>query len=589
VNAPSAPTESISTRAYRGRIDWFQWFSRIVAVILIALVAGPLAVMLWRIFAPNGTLDVSAFAEVVEQPWLWDMLRDTLVTVAISVVAAMILGSFFAWLTERTDAQMGWLSRLLPVLPLFMPPLAGVIGWALLASPGPGAMNVWIKQLFAVLGWGDTGGGPFDIYTWPGLVMLYTFALTPSVYLVVSAALRNVESSLEEAARTSGVGPLRTLLTVTLPAIRPALLSAALLAIASGFGLFSVPFIVGTEARIDNLIVRVVQLVTGTYPSRIDLGSVLGLLVVFFIGGTWLLQRRVSRLARHARLEGKTSSASIVRLGGFRWVARVLLIAYIALTSVLPLYALISVAFQSFWSGAITAQNFTWKNFATVLSPTKPTFQALLNSVVLGALTAVIAMLVATIIAYYGERRPLSVVARITDGVIKLPAALSHIVLAIAVIFAFSGTPFELHGTLLLLFIGYFVLYLPQASVNAGSALTQLGPALTEASLTSGAGEVRTFFRIILPLMGPGLVAGWVMVFVLAAGDLTASVMLASGSSPVISFVMLDLSASGTRGQVAALGTLITLVNVVIGGAVLLVGQQLGRRVGVRRRPRVAQ
>lgn len=572
MTAPNAATD-------RRHVDWFEHSSRIISTVLVLLVSIPLLMMLWRLFVVDGRLNLTGFTKLAAQPWLGTMLVDTLITVAVSVVIALFVGSMFAWFTERTNAQIGWLSRILPVLPLFVPPLASAIGWVLLGTPGPGVLNVLLRPF--------TGGGdgPVDIFTWPGIIFLFTISLIPHVYLVVTAALRNLEPSLEEASRISGVGPIATLFKITLPAIRPSLISGALLAMAAGFSLFSVPFLVGSQAGIDNLIVRVVRMTTHGFPPELDQASVLGLVVVFFIGGSWLLQRQAGKQARHARMEGKTSSPTLVDLGWFKWIARGLTVAFILLSAVLPLVALVYVSLQSFWSGQLTTANFTLRNYAQLLDPRGTTFEALRNSILLGVVTALVAIVVATIIAYFGERRPRSIIARAADGVIKLPAALSHVVIALALIIAFSGPPFALQGTLVLLFLGYLIMYLPQASVNANSALSQLGPALTEASLVSGASEMRTFFKIVFPLMGPGLVAGWVMVFVMAAGDLTASAMLSSPRSPVVGFVMLDLATSGTYGSVAALGAVITLVTSVVGGLVLLFGQRLGKGRGTRIRP----
>ncbi|MFD2396053.1 ABC transporter permease [Prauserella oleivorans] len=439
-----------------------------------------------------------------------------------------------------------------------------------------------MKELAAMIGVDVSFEGPVDVFSWPGILVLFTISLVPHVYLVVSAALRNLEPSLEEASRVNGVGAFGTLLKVTLPAICPALINAALLALAAGFALFSIPFLVGSSAGIDNLIVRVVRLTTYEFPARVDQASVLGLLVVLVIGSSLLLQRRVTKLARHARLEGKTSSPSRVDLGWFTWVARLLMLAYVAFAAVLPVLALVYVSLQSFWSGELTFAGLTFDHYRDLLSNGSVTVQALRNSVLLGALTACVAMAVVAIIAYFMERRPKSWLGRGADAVAKLPGALSHVVVALALIVAVSGPPFNLQGTLVILFVGYLVMYLPQASVNANSALSQLGPTLSEASLISGASEGRTFVRVVVPLMLPGLLAGWVMVFVLVAGDLTASAMLAGPSSQVAGSVMLDLATSGTYGLVAALGVMITAVCSVIGGAVLLLARRTGRSRGGR-------
>lgn len=566
------------------KINWFEQVSRLTSIVLVLAIVVPLILMLIRLFWVDGQVQLSAFSELAAQPWLWSMLTDTLLTVAASVFMALLFGSMFAWLTERTNAQIGWLSRLLPVLSLFMPPLASAIGWVLLATQGPGVLNVAFNKVCEFLRLPVSQDGPFNIYSWTGVIFLYTVSLIPHVYLVVAAALRNLEPALEEASRISGVSPLGTLFKITLPAIRPSLISAALLAMTAGFSLFSVPYLVGAQAGIDNLIVRVVRMTTHEFPPQLDQASVLGLVVIFFIGGSWLLQNRANKMSRHARMEGKTSSPTLVDLGWFKWIARTLLVGFIFISAVLPLFALIYVSLQSFWSGTLNAANFTLRHYEDVFSPSGTTFEALRNSLVLGVITAFVAIIVATIIAYFSERRPGSVLAKASDGVVKLPAALSHVVIALALIIAFSGQPFNLQGTLILLFLGYLIMYLPQASVNANSALSQLGPALTEASLVSGATELRTFFKVVFPLMGPGLVSGWVMVFVLAAGDLTASAMLSSPSSAVVGFVMLDLSTSGTYGSVAALGTVITLITSIMGGVVLVIGQTMGKGRGTKKK-----
>jgi len=569
--------EATSSRG--GGISAFLSSSRIVSVLAVLAVVGPLAVMVIKLFFPDGKLDLSAFSKVWAEPWLWSMLADTLIAVLLGAGIALFLGMLFAWINERTNASLGWLGKTLPVVPLFMPPLASAIGWVLLGTPGPGVLNTTAT---AVLGWvGIDAGqeGPINIFSWPGIVFLFSVNLLPHVYLVVSAALGNLDPALEEAARMNGSGPLRTLMTVTMPAIKPAVISGAMLALAAGFALFSVPFLIGTPAGIDNLTARIVHMTANVYPPALDEAMVLGLIVVFFIGSSWLIQRRANKLSRHSTITGKTSSPSRIDLGLIKWPARLVMIGYICSAIVLPAIALVFVSLQSYWSGKFDLDTLSLDHYRQLFAPSSNTLAALQNSLVLGVVTASVALIVTALIAYYGDRRPASYLGRFADGVTKLPAALSHVVIAVALIVTLAGSPFGLQGTAVLLLLGYLVIYLPQAGVAASSALAQIGPTMSEASLMSSASQGRTFRKVVLPLMSPGLISGWVLVFVLAAGDLTASAMLSSPRTRGVGFVMLDLSTSGTYGVVAALGVVITLISATVGSLALAYGRRVsGRR-----------
>jgi iron(III) transport system permease protein len=142
----------------------------------------------------------------------------------------------------------------------------------------------------------------------------------------------------------------------------------------------------------------------------------------------------------------------------------------------------------------------------------------------------------------------------------------SHLIIGIAFVGSFAGPPFSLAGTMLLL-LAYLVIYTPHATFSASAALVQVGRELSEASLMSGATTSRTFIRVVLPLMRPGLAAAWVLLFVMMSGEITASSMLAGAGNPVVGFVVLDLWSNGSYSALAAFGTLMSVITstVVIG------------------------
>lgn len=537
----------------------FMVFASGVSAVMALLILYPLLQALLAVFFPGGRFDPAPVLAALEEPGLAALLGNTVLLVLGSTVIAVAVGSLFAWLTERTDIGMAWLTRVLPIVSLLVPPIAGAIGWVLLAAPRSGFLNVWLRSLLAIFGM-DMTEGPLTVFSWPGLVFVYVLYLVPETYLVVSAGLRNLDPALEEAARMSGSNPWRTLVRITLPSVRPAIAAGAMLSLLTGFTLFSVPIIIGPQAGIPVLSVRVVELMTASFPPKTGTALTLGLLVLAVTGLAWWVQTRLLRLNRHAVIAGRGMRVTAVRLGRWRLPARAALLGFMLMTSVLPFAALVVVSLQPFWTAVVRLPSLTIRNY-TRLFAADFSRNALLNSVLLGIVGATIGVLLGAVIAFFTDRSRTRGFARFVDGVMKLPGAVSHLIIGIAFVGSFAGPPFYLAGTMGLLLLAYLVLYMPQATFSASAALAQVGRELSEASLMSGATTGRTFVRVVLPLMMPGLAGAWVLLFVLMSGEITASSMLAGTGNPVVGFVVLDLWTNGSYAALAAFGTLMSLIT----------------------------
>jgi iron(III) transport system permease protein len=534
----------------------------------LALVLYPLLTLLVRTFFEDSSLQLDAFPDALQQPALGEVLLNTLLLIACSGAIALVIGAGFAWLNERTDAGVPWLTDVLPIIPLMVPTVAGVIGWVMLLAPGAGFINVLLRRLLDI----EAGRGPLDIYTWYGLIFVTVLHLVPYVYLVLSAALRNLDASYEEASRMIGAGPLRTLLRVTLPAIAPALVSAMALVIILGIALFSITVIIGTGARIEVLAVRIFRLLSANYPPRTDVAAVLSIFMLVLVQAVLLLQATVSRMGRYARVGGQGFRASPVRLGGWRWVARAFMGLYILAATVLPVLALALVSIQPFWSADIDWSKLTLNNYVRVILDDRIASTALRNSLLL-AMGAATAVMVAMAVLAQVMRGVGPVVARLLGGVAGLPAALPHTVIGVAFLVAFIREPINLYGTVVLLLLAYMVEFMPQASQAAQAAVQQVGQELVDASRITGASPLHTFRRVILPIAMPGLVAGWVIVFALLVSELTVSALLAGPGNPVIGFVILNLWEHGTFPALAAMALVMTAVTTTM----TIIALRLGR------------
>jgi iron(III) transport system permease protein len=285
----------------------------------------------------------------------------------------------------------------------------------------------------------------------------------------------------------------------------------------------------------------------------------------------------VLRGGRHATVSGKGHRETRIELGAWRGPARGLMLVYLLVATVLPMLALAFVALNGFWTADVEWSRLSLDALRESLLEDRVTQRALRNSLTLGAVGATVGMAAAAVIALF-VLRVHERIGRFVDAAIKMPSVLSNIVVAVGVVLAFAGPPFWLAGTTLILLVAYVVLYMPQGSVAADAAASQVGRELPEASHVSGAGGARTFRSVQLPIMLPGLVAGWALLFVRMVGDLTASAMLAGTRNPVVGFRILEVYQNGSYALLACLATALTVVTSMVLAGVLWFSRRAARR-----------
>ena len=549
-------------------------FIYLIATTISVLILFPVGNILLDIFISNGTIDLAGVSRASALPGIGETILNTGIVVASGVIIALFLGTGFAWLNERTDARLGWIAGILPIVPLLAPPITIAIGWVFMLSPRAGFINVAVRWLFGI----DGTSGPFNIFSWYGLIALYALELTPMVYLVVAAALRDMDPMLEQASRVYGFGPFKTFVRITIPSVRGALASAAWLATSVGLALFSAPSIIGRSAGIDVLTSRIVRLLTAQYPPKVDVAVVLGGLILAVIGVGWLIQRRVLKGGRFSMIGGKATSETRVRLGAWRLSCRILMAGFVFVSVVIPVGGLLLVSLQPFWSANFNLLNISLSAYETALSGSGPTALALWNSVKLGAACATVIIFVSFCVSILDLWLKPSRMSSVFDGILKVPAGFSQVIVAIGIVLVFFGAPFNLSGTLLIIGIAYIVIYMPQGSISVGSTLSQVDLQLLEASQMSGAGFWRTVSKILMPLSLGGIANGWVLIFVYVIGDLTASVLLSGTATPTVGYVLLQEFNNGSYPVIAAFGVLISMTSSLVVLTVLWLTSQRRRR-----------
>jgi iron(III) transport system permease protein len=547
----------------------------ILSLALLVLIIYPLISTLISTFVVNGSIDLSPFSAIFHDAEFRVACRNTAILFVSAGPLALIVGSLFAWINERTNAKMGRVGRLLPLVTFFVPTIAMSIGWLFLGQQQVGFVNAALRTILGLFGIHPTTG-PLNIASWPGLIFMYTVELVPFVYLIMSAALRNLDPVLEEASRMCGAGVALTVRRVSLPAIRPALASASLILLTITISLLSIPLTIGVTARIDVISVYLVDSLDASPPQTANVVAV-SVLLVAVVSLVVAANSRIASVSHYAKIGGKSGGGSVVDLGRWRWTARAAILLYLMVAAVLPMASLLIVAVEPFWTAAIDPLRFTWTNFSGFFFGAGDNSRvAVVNSLKLAVVGATVCVVYALVTVLYTHNRRRSVISSSIRLGTKIPSAISHLVIAISLLIALGGAPFHLTGTFMILLVAYLVIFIPQASISAEFARGQVGDELLEASQMSGARPGRTTWRILLPLMMPGLASGWAMVFVMIMGDITAAAILSGPSNLVVGAIILNIWDSGIFAELAVLGAVICVISALVVGLVLLFSGRLG-------------
>jgi iron(III) transport system permease protein len=437
-----------------------------------------------------------------------------------------------------------------------MPSIAGAYGWVLALSPRIGYVNQVWSAVFGT-------PGPFNAHTMSTLIFVYSIHGTTFAFLIISAALRNLDPALEEQSRLCGASRARTLLRVVIPAMLPSIAAAFLLVIWTTTGSLAVPAAIAQPAGIPIMSVQIIRFLHFDYPPAYGPAIVMSFIMVGIIGSVWLAGSRIRKLGRHGTVGGKTRIAPRKKLGFWKWPARAFILIWAATVVLVPLACLAMVALNGFWAGNLRLDNFSLRHIMALFERGSPTFQAFTTSLRVALIVATIGSVCAAIISVFVTSRK-DRATTVADGILKLPTILPGLVLALGIVLAYAGPPFMLGGSFAILVIAFLLEQVPKGTLTTDPIAAQVGQELTEASHVAGAAGFRTFMKVHFPLMLPGTVVAWALLFVHVVGDLDTSAIVASVHNPTIGSQMLRLGENGDYPTVAALAILVVLISITV-------------------------
>jgi len=557
------------------------------------LLIASVAIGAWLVLVPLAALFLTAFTEDTGMgfgAWTFDnfveayanarivrLLANSLVYALGTAVVTFVIGGFVAWAVERTDTPGGALFHNLALLSFAVPGLLMAMAWIFVLSPNIGWLNAVLKRAFGL------AAAPVNIYSMAGMIWALSSHYFPLAYLALGPALRALDVRMEEAGLVSGARYWQVLPKITLPLLRPAILSGLLLLFIMGLSSYEVPRLIGRPARIDVFTTEIQGATTAT-PPEFGVASALSLtLLAVCLIAVYFYRRATRNAAAFATITGKGYMPTRIALGRWRWPVAGAIGLVFLLALGLPLFTL---AWQSFFSNL--SQPFmgspapaTLENYRFILR--YPVFlDAVRTSVVVSAMAASVVVGLTLVMAWL-VRRSTSRFAWLLDALAFAPIAIPSVIVGASVLFTYLVVPLPVYNTIWILLIAYVTLCLPYGMRFASSGLGQIHRELEEAAEVSGAGIGQIFLRVLLPLVLPFLLAAWIYVFVLSVRELGASVFLVGPGTSVLGTVSLTMwEEGGSYGAVAALGVLQILPLLVIVAALRWLETRVSRRTQAR-------
>ncbi|RRH69283.1 ABC transporter permease [Falsigemmobacter faecalis] len=548
------------------------WRNNIVLLTALFILA-PVGLIVWQSFLTDAFFSArarptaDAYSFVLSDPGFRDALKNTIILSVGMVVIAVPLGSLLAFLMVRTDMPgRKWIEPAI-FLPLFMSPM--VLAFGYIVSIGPsGFWSVW---------WQQTIGVPFwNVYSMPMLVLVVALTHVPHVYIYVATALRTVPSDLEEAARVAGGSPLTVALRVTLPLVWPSIAVSAVLVAFLGFELFGLPYVLGDQDG---------RLVLATYLYKFNtlLGrpayQLMAVVVIFIMLATLplvMLQRRMLRSAqRYSTIGGKATRAHLVPFGPWKWVALAGVLVWLYAVVLLPLSGVALRSLVTTWGPLVSIRDvLTFDNYHKLAE--LPLIRRSIVNTLLLAFIGGFASLCVYVLIGLASHRSQARGTRALDFLVLLPRAMPGIVAGLVVFWIFLFVPVlkPWVSSLVAMWVAYTLVWLPFGLRLVSNSLGQVGRELEEAAHVTGAGQARVARDVILPLAKHGLLAAWLLAFLLYAREYSTGIFLMGQGNEVMGTMLVSLWNGGNIDVASSLAVVNTLV--IAGGIALAL------RLGVR-------
>jgi iron(III) transport system permease protein len=576
--ASTAPAALRST-ASRFHFGWRGAALTLLIVLLAYQVIIPFVIIIWtslKVVRPGEadflslSFTLANYLRAFGSASFWRASWNTLAFALASTLLAFVLGAFVAWVVGRTNTPLARLVGILLVGRIVIPGILITISWILIASPNIGLVNQVVLELTGLR-------NVVNIYSFWGMVWVQALEMVPLIYLLLAAAFQAMDPRLEEASTMTGAGNWRTLRRISFPLALPAVGAALLLLFVTTIETFEVPLLMGGRA---GMRVYTTEIFYDTARTPIDWGlasTYSVALLVLAIALLFCYFRLIRHGERYQTITGKDFRPRRIDLGRWRYLTCALSLLLVFLITGVPFLMMLYASLLPFYQAPSVAafDSMSFANYWALFHNSK-TVAPMINSTILGPTVAFAVVVIVALISYFVQKT--SIRGRhILDVLAFAPIAIPSVVLGATFFWFYLLVPLPLIGTLTIIGLAYLTKYMPVALRFVSASMMQIHSELDEAAQVAGVPWWRNFFKVILPLLKPGLLAAWFWVMVHAYRELTIALMLARSQNRTAAVVIYDLWEEGSFLLLSAFGVLMFMLLI----ALASLAWSISRRFGV--------
>lgn len=554
--------QAAGDRIRRLRPEWAVFAG--VAVLVMFIVLWPLFWLMAGAFvSDSGDVSAQHWTAAFNAPFLGEAVVNTLIVSILGTAIAVAIGVPLAFFIARTDLPGRNVFELISLVPFITPPIVSGIAWTILGDREAGLLNLLIP---------DALGFRINVVSLGGLIFVSSLYMVPFVFFIAVGAMRQVNSELEEASVICGASKLQTFFRVTVPVLMPSIAGGALLAFMYSNNLFGIHAVIGMPAK-EWMLTTAIYASMSIMPVDFHRAAIQGLILLAMCAVAMWMQAKVVGRANYATITGKGFRPHVIPLGHWRWPVAGLFWLYVFLVALLPYMVILlrSLSQFTFQPGTgFTDWISTWdlSEYANALFHDAASQRAIINSFWLSFVAALITVSLTSVVAYLVRRTEIPG-RRLLAFVCMVPLTLPGVVLGAAVIFGYTTYPFALYGTIWIFLAAYVMKDLPLAYQTADTAYSRIHQELEESARVCGASWLQQFRTILLPLVKPGIVVGFVMVFASMMREVGASIMLFSPGNEIFAYTIFNAWEEG-RWQLLTSFIMINSVIVLICVALFL-------------------
>lgn len=554
------------------RLDWSSPIHVAVLVFTLLLVVAPILIIACQsllsepLYEPVRTWTLSSYGRLLGQREFHEAVFNSFKLAVVATVVALGIGVSSAIAIVRLDLPLrGWIESAM-LGPIYISQLVLALGWYVLYGPS-GYISL------ACLQW--LGAVPWDLTTIPGMGVLGGIAMAPTVMLYCTSSLSLSNASLEDAARSAGASPLRVLRSVTLPLLRPAMVYATLLTFVGGIEMLSIPLVFGWPAGLEFFTTYLLREGMGqTQPDYGLLGAAALLLLLTVALLVLVQQKLLSQRQRFITVRGKSQRPKPLEIGTWRWGVFVVMAAYLVLTVLLPMVALVMRSLVVYLTPLVSPWDYLTLNHYKSLLEHEVYARSIWNSLIVSSVGAAITTALIALIAAVVQRSEFRF-ARQLEMITLFPRAVPGMVAGIGFLWLVLWVPglSMLYGTLGILIVAFTMRNLPSAYVALAPSLVQIGREIDQSARVCGASWWRTCQSIVLPIVRPALIACYLLTFISFFKEYASAVFLYSPGTEIVGTTLLNMWAKGDVGPVAALSVIQLILTLLLVALIVRCGR----------------